>query len=184
MAGKKNSEKTAQELVAEIDTGARDLPGWQRNLIPAICFIWALYQLYAASPLPSMLSSFTGINFFYFLANLSISRKVHLAFALILVTLAYPMLKSSPRHKIPLYDWVLLFLGVGSIFYMIIMNTNIAERAGDFLHPNISYDMTVAMIGIFVLTLSIFRSLGLPLIIVASALAAYVFIGGGDVGGA
>ena len=87
MAGTKNSEKTAQELVAEIDTGARDLTGWQKNLIPVICFIWALYQLYAASPLPSMLSSFTGVNLFYFLANLSISRKVHLAFALILVTL-------------------------------------------------------------------------------------------------
>lgn len=184
MAEKKLSEKSAEELVAEIDTGARVLQGWQTNLIPIICFIWALYQLYAASPVPSMLSSFTGVNFFYFIANLSISRKVHLAFALILVTLAYPLLKSSPRNKIPFYDWVLLFLGVGTIFYMIVMNTNIAERAGDFVHPNIPYDMTIAMIGIFVLTLSIFRSLGLPLIIVASVLAGYVFVGGGNWGGA
>ncbi len=184
MADKKLSEKTAEELVAEIDTGARSLLGWQKNLIPYICFIWALYQLYAASPLPSMLSSFTGINFFYFIANLSISRKIHLAFALILVTLAYPLMKSSPRHRIPMYDWILLFLGTGTIFYMLVMNTNIAERAGDFVHPNIRYDMTIAVIGIFVLTLSIFRSLGLPLIIVASLLASYVFIGGGNWGGA
>ena len=44
--------------------------------------------------------------------------------------------------------------------------------------------MTVAVIGIFVLTLAVFRSLGIPLIIVAAVLVAYVFIGGGNWGGA
>ncbi|MEM7209897.1 MAG: TRAP transporter permease [Pseudomonadota bacterium] len=184
MAANKHSDKSAEELVAEFDTGARNLTGWQANLIPYICFIWALYQLYAASPLPFMLSVSTGIDFFQFIANLSLSRKIHLAFALVLAVLAYPLLKSSPRDRIPLYDWILMLLGVGAIFYMLVMNTNIAERAGDFVHPNIKYDMTVAVIGIFVLTLSVFRSLGLPLIIVASVLVAYVFIGGGNWGGA
>jgi len=184
MAGNKHSDKSAEELVAEFDTGARNLVGWQKNLIPYLCLLWALYQLYAASPVPSMLSSALGIDFFYFIANLSISRKIHLAFALILVTLAYPLTKSSPQHKIPIYDWILIFLGTGTILYMLIMNTNIAERAGDFVHEYIRYDMTIAVIGIFVLALSIFRSLGLPLIIVATALASYVFIGGGNWGGA
>ncbi len=184
MVDKKLSEKSAEELVAEFDTGARHLSGWQTNLIPYICLAWALYQLYAASPLPSMLSSGTGIDFFYFIANLSLSRKVHLLFALVLVTLAYPLTKSSPNHRIPIYDWILIALGAGSILYMLIMNTHIAERAGDFVHPFIRYDMTIALIGIFVLTLSIFRSLGLPLIIVAAILASYVFIGGGNWGGA
>lgn len=184
MAGNKHSDKSAEELVAEFDTGARNLQGWQTNLIPYLCLCWALYQLYAASPLPSMLSSALGIDFFYYIANLSISRKIHLAFALVLVTLAYPLTKSSTKNNIPIYDWILILLGAGAVLYMIIMNTNIAERAGDFVHKNIRYDMTIAVIGMFVLTLSIFRSLGLPLIIVASALAAYVFIGGGNWGGA
>ena len=184
MAGNKHSDKSAEELVAEFDTGARNLQGWQTNLIPYICLFWALYQLYAASPVPSMLSSALGIDFFYYIANLSISRKIHLAFALVLVTLAYPLTKSSSRNSIPIYDWILILLGAGAVFYMIIMNTNIAERAGDFVHEYIRYDMTIAVIGMFVLTVSIFRSLGLPLIIVATALAAYVFIGGGNWGGA
>lgn len=184
MAGNKHSDKTAEELVAEFDTGARNLQGWQTNLIPYICLCWALYQLYAASPVPSMLSSALGIDFFYYIANLSISRKIHLVFALVLVTLAYPLTKSSSRHSIPVYDWILILLGAGAVLYMIVMNTNIAERAGDFVHENIRYDMTIAVIGMFVLTVSIFRSLGLPLIIVASVLAAYVFIGGGNWGGA
>ncbi|MCP5008525.1 MAG: TRAP transporter permease [Aestuariibacter sp.] len=184
MGDKKLSDKSAEELVAEFDTGARNLSGWQTNLIPYICLAWAVYQLYAASTLPSMLSSTTGIDFFYSIANLTMSRKVHLLFALVLVTLAYPLVKSSPKNRIPIYDWVLILLGVGSILYMIIMNTHIAERAGDFVHPFIRYDMTIASIGIFVLTFSVFRSLGLPLIIVAAALASYVFIGGGNWGGA
>ena len=184
MATNERSQMSAEELVAEIDTGARNLPGRQALLIPTICFIWAVYQLYAASPLPSMLSSATSIDFFYYIANLSITRKVHLAFAIALVILAYPLTKSSPRDRIPIYDWALMALGLLSILYMLVMNTNIAERAGDFVHENIRYDMTVAVIGIFVLTLSVFRSLGLPLIIVATVLVAYVFVGGGNWGGA
>ena len=184
MAINSKADMSAEELVAEIDTGARNLSDWKKNIIPVTCFIWALYQLYIASQLPSMLASGTGIYFFQFIADLSISRKVHLGFALVLGILAFPLLKSSPKNRVPLYDWVLLSLGVASMLYMLIMNENIANRAGDFTHDNISYDMTAAVIGIFVLTLSVFRALGLPLIIVAAALAAYVFIGGGNWGGA
>ena len=68
MAVNKHGDKTAEELVAEFDTGARNLVGWQQKLIPYICFIWALYQLYAASPIPSMLSAGLGIDFFYYIA--------------------------------------------------------------------------------------------------------------------
>ena len=174
----------ADELVAQVDTGARNPSGWARKLIPIVCFIWALYQLYIASPLPSMLTVATQIDLFQFVGNLSISRKIHLGFAIVLSTLAYPLFKSSPRNKIPVYDWALLGLGLLAILYMIVMDSNIANRAGDFIHPNVKYDMSVAVIGIVVLVFSVYRSLGLPLVIVAGVLAAYVFIGGGNWGGA
>ncbi len=184
MSASPKQTKSADELAAEVETGARELSGSMTNLIPAICLIWSLYQLYIASPLPSMLNEWTGISFFYFIANLSISRKVHLAFGIVLVCLAYPLFKSSPRNRIPLYDWLLLIVGVGAVGYMIILNTNIAERAGSFDHALIPYDMTVALLGIAVLTVCVFRSLGLPMIVVAMVLAGYVFIGGGNWGGA
>lgn len=174
----------ADKLVADVDTGARNPAGWEGKLIPVICFTWAIYQLYIASPLPSVLSTALGVDFFQFIGNLSISRKVHLAFSLVLATLAFPLFKSSSRTSIPWYDWILLSLGVLAMLYMILMNSNIAERAGDFSHANIKYDMTVAVLGIIVLTLAVYRSLGLPLVIVAGVLAAYVFIGGGNWGGA
>ena len=74
MALNRNTDKSAEELVAEFDTGARNLVGWQMNLIPYICFIWALYQLYAASPLPFMLAVATGIDFFQYIANVFLRR--------------------------------------------------------------------------------------------------------------
>ena len=180
----KNTLSSAEELVAQVDTGARNPLGWQKNLIPGICFIWALYQLYIASPLPAMLTQITGIDLFLFIGNLSISRKIHLAFSLVLAIMAFPLFKSSARDRIPWYDWLMIALGVSAAGYMIVMNANIAERAGDFAHANIKYDMSVAVIGIVVLTMSVYRALGLPLVIVAGALASYVFIGGGNWGGA
>ncbi len=180
----KEEMTSAEQLVADVDSGARNPTGWQANLIPVLCFSWALYQLYIASPLPSFLSVLTGVDTFQFIGNLSISRKVHLAFSIALATLAFPLFKKSPRDRIPLYDWAMLSIGVLAMLYMILMNTNISERAGDFLHPNIKFDMTVALLGMVVLTLAVYRSLGLPLAIVAGVLAGYVFIGGGNWGGA
>lgn len=174
----------ADELVAQVESGARNPVGWAKYLIPALCFIWALYQLYISSPLPSMLTVATKIDFFQFIGNLSISRKIHLMFAMVLATLAFPLFKSSARNRIPWYDWLLLALGSASLLYMIVMDSNIADRAGDFSHARISTDMTLALIGIGVLVFSIYRSLGLPLVVVAGALAAYAFIGGGNWGGA
>ena len=174
----------ADELVAQAESGARNPQGWERNLIPVLCFIWALYQLYISSTLPADLAVGTGLQFFQFIGDLSTSRKVHLAFALVLATMAFPLYKSAPRDKIPVYDWVLLLLGLAAILYMIVMNSNIADRAGDFSHANIKFDMTSALIGMFVLTLAVYRSLGLPLVAVAGILMAYVFIGGFNWGGA
>lgn len=181
---KNQTMSKADELVAQVETGARNLQGSARNLIPIICFVWALYQLYISSTLPSDLAVATGIEFFQFVGNLSISRKIHLAFALVLATLAYPLWKSAPSNRIPWYDWVLVGSGILAVLYMIVMDSNIAERAGDFAHANIKFDMTVAMIGMAVLTLSVYRSLGLPLVVVAALLASYVFIGGFNWGGA
>ncbi len=174
----------AEELAAEVETGARNPEGWQRPLIPVICFIWALYQLYIASTLPSDLAVSTGIDFFQFIGNLSISRKIHLMFAVVLATMSYPLWKGASRRVIPAYDWALLILGAGTILYMIVMDNNIANRAGDFSNPQVSTDMKVAVLGIAILAISVYRALGLPLVVVAAVLAGYVFIGGGNWGGA
>ena len=67
--------RSAEEIAADVDSGGRNLTGSLAGLIPALCLIWSLYQLYIASPLPFLLAEWTGFTGFYFIASLSISRK-------------------------------------------------------------------------------------------------------------
>ena len=94
-------DRLADDMVAEADTGARNPSSpWQAKLIIGTCIVWSLFQLYIASKLPGVLAQATGISLF---ANIvAQARFVHLAFAIALATMAFPLTKSSPRDRIPL----------------------------------------------------------------------------------
>ena len=53
---KEQTIDSAEELAAEVDSGARNPTGRLKNLIPGVCLAWALYQLYIASALPFWLT--------------------------------------------------------------------------------------------------------------------------------
>ncbi|MGB5706405.1 MAG: TRAP transporter permease [Arenicellales bacterium] len=161
---------TADDLVASVDTGARNPQGWMRNLIPGVAFIWALFQLYIASNLPFTLTDMTGISLVVTNSN---ARLIHLAFALFLAAMAFPLFKSSPRDTIPWYDWLLAALGIMSCLYIVVLRNEIAVRAG---LPT-GGDLVVSTIGMLVLGITVYRALGLPLVIVASVFVLYVFFG-------
>ena len=167
------AERSADDMVAEADTGARNPAAkWQANLIIGTCIVWSLFQLYIASKLPGVVAQATGMGIF---ANIvAQARFVHLAFAVMLATLAFPMFKNSPKDRIPLYDWALVILGVGSCLYLVIFRFQIADRPGLWN----STDVTVSAIGMIVLMTAVYRSLGLPLVIIASAFIAFAFFGG------
>ncbi|MEM6619432.1 MAG: TRAP transporter permease, partial [Pseudomonadota bacterium] len=162
----------ADAMVAEADTGGRSVVGTQGAIILGLCIVWSLFQLYIASKLPSQLAVATGVSFF---ANVvAQARFVHLAFAIALATLAFPLFKNSPRDRIPAYDWVLLALGVGSCLYLVVFRFDIADRPGLWT----TTDITVSAIGMTVLMVAVYRSLGLPLVIIAGAFIAFTFFGG------
>ncbi|KNG94145.1 TRAP transporter permease [Pseudaestuariivita atlantica] len=165
--------RSADDLVAEADTGARNpSSAWQANLIIGTCIVWSLFQLYIASKVPGLLAQATGMNIF---ANIvAQARFVHLAFAIMLATLAFPLFKSSPRDRIPAYDWVLVVLGVASCLYLVVFRFEIADRPGLWS----TTDITVSFIGMTVLFTAVYRSLGLPLVIIAGAFVAFAFFGG------
>lgn len=164
----------ADTLVAEVETGARNPVGWQLNLFLGIAFCWSLYQLFIATALPYYLAEVTGLSFF--LETLNHARRVHLSFALVLAAMAYPLLRSSSRRDIPIYDWVLAILGVLVCFYAVINYEDIANRSGSFNNT----DIAVGTLGLIVVAIAVYRSLGLPLLIVASIFVAYVFFGSGE----
>ncbi len=173
MAKETLSASDVNDLVAQIDTGARNPEGWQGRFVVSVAFGWAMFQLYIASNLPFWLTDVTGVNV---TVNNDVARFVHLAFALFLAALAYPLFKHSPRRAIPWYDWVLALVGATTCLYLLVFRNDIALRAG---LPT-GADMTVACIGMIVLGIGVYRALGLPLVIVASVFVVYVFFGHGE----
>ena len=54
--------KSAEDMVAEADTGARQAGSFATKLIFALCIIWSLFQLYIASKLPGVMAQTTLIE--------------------------------------------------------------------------------------------------------------------------
>ena len=164
------SGSDVDSLVAEVETGSRNAGGLAGRIIIAIAFIWAVFQLYIASAIPFTLTSLTGLNLVF---NNQEARQVHLAFALVLAMLAYPLFKSSSRQSVPIYDWMLAGLAAASCLYLLYFKNDIAGRAG---LPTTA-DLTMSAIGMVSLAIAVYRSLGVPLVIVALVFVGYVFFG-------
>lgn len=166
----KNNEIDVEDLVAQTDTGARDPDGMPAKMLILVPLLWSLFQVYISSQVPFVLTRWTGINLTF---NSDEARAVHLAFAMFLAATAFPLFKSSPRRYIPWYDWILAFVGVAVCLYLPVFKEEISTRPGLWT----STDLVLSGIGIAVLLISTYRSLGLPLVVVASVFMLYVFFG-------
>ncbi|MEM7249924.1 MAG: TRAP transporter permease [Pseudomonadota bacterium] len=162
--------RAADDLVAQVDTGGRNPTGWQLKAFLFLCFIWSLFHLYIASNVPFALTEMLGINM---TMPSSEARRVHLAFAILLGAMAFPLFKGSPRTQIPWYDWALGVVGVVCCIYAIVLKDAIAVRAG---LPTTG-DLVISAVGMFVLMVSVYRALGLPLVIISGVFIFYVFFG-------
>ena len=152
------------------ETGARHPGGVAGKVLLSVAFLWSLFQLYISSAVPYFLAEELGINLVF---NNQESRQIHLAFALVLVSLAFPLGDKSPRDRVPLSDWALAAVGAGTCLYLLAFKENIANRAG---LPTTS-DLIVSTVGMASLGVAVYRALGLPLLIVASVFIFYVFFG-------
>ena len=99
-ADRKRPDVDVDMMVAEVESGARNAAGMAGRFILALCFIWSLFQLYIASDIPFILTTLTGANLVF---NNQEARQVHLAFALALSMLAYPLKRS---HLFFHHNWV------------------------------------------------------------------------------
>ncbi|WP_068312198.1 TRAP transporter permease [Polycladidibacter hongkongensis] len=169
-AEKHKAQVDATELVAQTDTGARNLSGSLGTLVAAIAFSWSLFQLYVASSVPFWLHDVTGLKLIF---NNSEVRFIHLAFGMVLAGFAYPLFANSPRYRLPWYDWLLIAAAAVSCLYLVVMREAIAERAG--LPTDV--DLVISSVGLIVLAISVYRTLGLPLVIVAGVFLLYAFFG-------
>ena len=168
---KQQMTDTAADLVAQVDTGGREPTGWQGKLILTLAFVWAVFQLYIASNLPFFLAEKTELR--WLIVTNTDARRIHFAFALVLAAMAFPLFKSSPRDRIPWYDWVLIALSLVVALHAVVLSDQIAVRAG---LPTTG-DLIVSATGMVILAIAVYRALGLPLMIVAMVFVAYVFFG-------
>ncbi|MEO1398621.1 MAG: TRAP transporter fused permease subunit, partial [Pseudomonadota bacterium] len=174
-AATKLSDAELDDLVASADTGGR-APINQNValLIAGTALVWAVFQVWIASPLPY---SF-GIGVF----SSREARPIHLAFAIFLAYLVFPAFKNSPRHHIPPIDWVLAIGGSFCALYLFIFDSSIIKMlTGTQLsdrpnNPN-TLDVIVAVAGILFLLEATRRALGPPLMVVAMVFLGYTFLG-------
>ena len=175
----KNGEAATQEILEQVESGPRspDLPV-ARIAILLLCIAWSGYQLYIA----------------YQPVNATIARAWHLAFAILLVYLAYPAYnearppfwvkltrriiprarpRRSLRRRIPPLDLALGAIAAATVLYIWWDYEGIIMRQG---LPSTA-DVWVGVVMIMLLLEAARRALGLALPILGMIFLAYSFLG-------
>ncbi|MDR2339032.1 MAG: TRAP transporter permease [Deltaproteobacteria bacterium] len=153
------------DQMLEKETGRRKPSGFPHFLILATAIAWALFQVWIISPWPTTL----GVG----ILNDTATRALHLAFAIFLAYLSFPMFKSSPDRRIPAYDWVFALCAAFCACYLFIFQDGLSKRPGI---PN-KVDIAVASCGVIFLLEATRRVMGLPMTCVAIVFLVYVFLG-------
>lgn len=154
----------------EADTGGRHPKSAAvARLIAGTAIAWALFQLWIASPLPFVFGRLIPV------LNNTEARSIHLAFALFLAYLVFPILRSGPRDRVPAYDWIFAAVGALCAGYIFIFYTELSQRPG-LATP---LDLAVAAVGLALLLEATRRALGPALTVVALLSLAYIFVGHG-----
>ena len=156
----------ARKMAEEEEGIGRKPTGWQKWIIPTIAVAWSLYQL--------ALPKFIVLDTTYI-------RAIHLAFALTLVYLNYPLFKNPffgikyfyRRRRIPLFDMLMAALACFSALYLVIFLDDINARQG---LPT-TMDVVFGTILIVMLMEAARRTIGPALPIIGGFFIAYCFLG-------
>jgi TRAP transporter 4TM/12TM fusion protein len=168
-------ELSAQDLVLESETGGREPSNpVVANFILYLALSWSLFQLYVSSPL---VLEFTPWM------NADVVKRLHLMFAGFLAYLSYLPLKNSPKHYVPITDWIMGILLILTVAYLIYGQVWDSEAFEMRLGVPNTLDYITGVIGMVLLLEATRRSLGPPLMIVALLGLTYAYFGGGDYGG-
>ncbi|MBW1972321.1 MAG: TRAP transporter permease [Deltaproteobacteria bacterium] len=161
--------EAARRIAEEAEAGAKKVKGYYAKwFIPVIAASWSLFQL----ALPSVL-----------ILNAVYIRAIHLAFAITLVYLSYPMFKKPKRGKIlgylsardrfTLLDYTLAIAACIAALYLAFDYAGISGRQGSPLPRDVVFGFALI---IFLLEAAR-RSLGPALSVVATIFILYSFYG-------
>ena len=166
------------EIIEETEGRARTLYGWQLKIVASIAFLWSVFQLWYASPLPFML----GFGVFIDVP----ARAIHLGFGLLLAFLSFPFFKRNRSKPFNFLNFIISLLAIFVTFYLFFNYENLVYRNGILLkHPitlfgtsfNFPTELIIGFIGIILLLEATRRAIGTPLVIVASIFLLYSIFG-------
>ena len=161
------NEQELQEMVSASDSGGRVVHGPVGLLIAGTALAWSLFQVLLASPVaPYVLPSDMVNN----------ARQIHLAFAVFLSAMAYPLFRTAPKHRVPVYDWLLGGIGAALALYGVFFYQKIANSGG-LADP---VDAGFALAGLGFLFIAAYRALGPVMVALALVFLAYVFFGASE----
>ncbi len=156
----------ARKMAEEEEGIGRKPTGWQKYIIPTIAVCWSLYQL--------ALPKFIVLDTTYI-------RAIHLAFALTLVYLNYPLFKKPvmgikyfSQHKhIPIFDMLVAALACFSALYLVIFLEDINNRQGS----PVIWDIVFGILLTVMLLEAARRTIGPALPIIGTFFIGYCFFG-------
>jgi len=156
----------ARKMAEEEEGIGRKPTGRQKYIIPTIAVCWSLYQL--------SLPKFIVLDTTYI-------RAIHLAFALTIVYLNYPLFKKPvfgiryfSRHKtIPILDMLIAALACFTALYLVIFLEDINNRQGS----PVIWDIVFGIMLTIMLLEAARRTIGPALPIIGSFFIGYCFLG-------
>ena len=139
-------------------------------LVSVLCFAWSVYQLWIASPLPFMLD-------FAVIGDVP-ARGIHLAFALLLCFLIYPIARGRGGGRLPVHDVAFALLASGAAFYLFLGWSGLVSRQGVlYVWNGIPVEAILGGVGILLLLDATRRAIGIPLVIVCAVFLVYSIFG-------
>jgi len=149
------TEAVVNELEGQRVFGSEHYEFW---LISVIALSWSLFQLYIVlEPI-----------------NSTITRSVHLSFAIVLAFLIYPMFRKPYfLKKIRWFGYTFAAVGLGTASYIAVFYEDLSLRPGDYT----LVDISIALLAIVILLEAGRRVLGFALSLIAIIFLAYDVLG-------
>ena len=148
----------AERLVKEAEFGARELGGWSFWFAGAVALGMTAFQLWTAA-----LGTLPGV----------LQRAVHLAFAIGLVFMFYPAVKTARQRRLPGYDLGLGAVGAGATLYVVVNHDELIMRVG----TPAPMDIAAGIVLIVLVLEGTRRAVGRWLPIITTLFLLYAFVG-------
>jgi len=159
-----------RKTLDDLEYSGRQMGSILSTVVAGVAIAWSLFQIFLASPLPIA----TEV--------INIKRPIFLGFAFLLCFLMYPTTRRLGERRIPVHDVVLALVASAAALYLAVMHEELSLRPGRMLSAEIlgvpvPYELLIGIAGVVLLLEATRRSVGLPLVIVATTFLVFTRYG-------